>query len=66
MRAKVIRRHGRVWLKRPRCACAMNHLGKLDPCFPHFGAGLLKSRDYLLRAWREYEAEAEIAQERAK
>jgi hypothetical protein len=37
----------------------MTRLGRLDPCSHHFSApgGILKSRDYVLRAWREYEGE---------
>jgi hypothetical protein len=54
VKARVVHRRGRLWLQRPRCACQMDRLGELRPCFGHFGAGLLKSRDYLARAWDEY------------
>lgn len=60
VKAQVIHRRGCLWLKRPYCVCAMNRLGELRPCFAHFGAGLHKSRDYLARAWAEYEQTARL------
>lgn len=54
MRARLVERGGRLWIRRPGCICQMNRVGELRPCFAHFGAGLLKSRDYLARAWDEY------------
>lgn len=54
MKAREVRRRGRLWLQRPGCACTMDRLGDLKPCFYHFSSpgGILKSRNYLLRAWR--------------
>jgi hypothetical protein len=57
VKAQVTHRHGRLRLKRPGCACKMNRIGNLTPCFYHFGApgGIRQSRKYLLRAWYEYD-----------